>query len=109
MRNVFALASLSLLVACGPSRDAFGEQFATLSCEKISECGGEAALSLLGYDSVDECVTEGTTQLQDESDENSCENYNREAAAKCLDELEALSCDDLTSGNSAPSCDDVCP
>ena len=109
MRNVLALASLSLLVACGPSREAYAEQAATLTCDKLSECGGEAALSLFGYDTVEACATDLTSEAQDETDENSCENYNRDAAAKCLDELEAASCDDLTSGNSAPSCDDVCP
>ncbi len=96
-----------LLAACGPSRTAFSEEFAATTCQKLSECYGAAGLGLLGYDSVEECVTEGTTDVTDETDETSCPDYNREQATTCLEELAAADCDDIEDVSAA--CDEVCP
>ena len=96
-----------LLVACGPSREGFADDFATLSCEKVSECYGQTALQLLGYDDLETCKAEAPTAARDEADENSCPEFDREQASLCLEQLAAADCNDIDDVTAA--CDEVCP
>ena len=112
MRNVLALSALSLLVACGPSKESYALDSVAIACDKLLECGGEEGLAILGYDSVEACKTELQAQVQDELDaeaesgDDSCPNYDSSKASACLDEYAAMSCDAETTPT---SCDEVCP
>ena len=98
--------ALALLAGC-MTRNSFAEQSTTLLCDKIQTCAGAAGLTLAGYDSYEDCISEGTTSMQDELDENSCEVFDAEQAQACLDAVEAASCSGFI-GASYDSCDTVC-
>ena len=105
MRTIL-FAALALLTGC-MTRDSFAEQSTTLLCEKIQTCMGAAGMTLAGYDSVDECISEGTNETRDNVDENSCEVFDSEQAQACLDAIEAASCSGFV-GASFEACDTVC-
>ena len=112
MRNVLALGTLSLLVACGPSKESYALESVAIACDKLFECGGEEALAVLGFDTVEACKTELQAQVQEELDaeaesgDDSCPNYDSSKASACLEEYAAMSCDAETTPT---ACDEVCP
>lgn len=75
------------LVACGPSEDAFKEQYIETACEKTVECyEGKAMMS------VDEC-TAFLTLYSDElwGGYADC-TYSSSNASKCLNAVSGLEC-----------------
>ena len=114
MRSVLFIAPLLALVACGPSKDDFTDESIRITCDKMFECGGEAAASMLGYSDADDCVTQLTTAADEaeasDTGEESCANYDSSKASDCLDALETLACDaseaDVTAMND--TCTAVC-
>ncbi len=98
--------ALALLAGC-MTRNSFAEQSTTLVCDKIQTCAGSAGLTLAGYESYDDCITQGSSAAKDELDENSCEVFDAEQAQACLDAVEQASCSGFI-GATLDSCDTVC-
>jgi hypothetical protein len=83
-----------VLVACGGvSQEAFDERYITAACELTVECAADGSGStFFSFDSVEECEAFLTVFWNDAV--ANCE-YDADAGADCLDELEALGCDDV--------------
>jgi hypothetical protein len=100
---------LLLLAACAPSEDKFEASTIELTCEKTFECTAEediaaaeeAGFWFFGAD-ASECV-EILTESSDESEgaEDTAASdfvYNKDVAKECLAAMEAMSCEDFSSG-----------
>jgi hypothetical protein len=110
MRASLLLLPFLLLTACTPSKEKFARQSAELTCEKLDECLGSEALTLLGYTDVDDCKQQAGDEAEESAaDDEECTDYDGKAASSCLKDLEATSCDDLMNGVFPDSCMDVCP
>ncbi len=114
MRSILFLSPLVALVACGPSKEDFSSESIRITCDKMFECGGEAAASVLGFSDADDCVSQLTTAADEaeasDTGTDSCADYDSSKASDCLDALETLACDaseaDTTAANDL--CTAVC-
>ncbi len=91
------------LVACGGvSQEEFDERYITTACELTIECAGQSSAStFFSFDSVEECEVFLTLFWNDAV--ANCD-YNADAAADCLDALDAAECNDVTT---PPACLEV--
>ena len=106
------------MIACAPSEDKFEAETIAITCEKTFECTAEediAAAQEMGFwplgSDADECVqilTEADDEETDETDDTAGAGlvYNKEYAKECLDAMDAMSCEDFSSGLPA-ACEDV--
>ena len=103
------------MTACAPSEEKFEAGNISLICEKTFECTPEenglgVGLWFLGSD-VEECKTILTDATSSEEVDTAITNdlvYDKQAAKDCLNELEALTCEEIGDGNiTAPSCENV--
>jgi len=92
MKKILSVAALAMLVGCGMSEDSFKDKSLEATCQWLVDC-----FSL--FADVDTCISESDTGTVDES----CE-YDAKKAKECVDDLEALTCDDT---EAPASCLDV--
>jgi hypothetical protein len=90
LTRIFRLSPLALLVACGPSRNDFYNEYWTLLCEKMETCDDGFSDS---WSSVDACVEamddeEATLEKRYED----CD-YDKDEAQECLHLLDSMECD----------------
>ena len=109
------LIPLTLMIACAPSEDKFEAETIAITCEKTFECTAEediAAAQEMGFwplgSDADECVQILTEAGNEETDDTASTGlvYNKEYAKDCLDAMDAMSCEDFSSGLPA-ACEDV--
>ena len=86
---------------------AWADDFAEVLCERFFECSGSEAVQELGYETVAECTAGFQAQFAASLTEDTCPDFDAEAAAQCLDIYESMSCADLASGDPA-ACNRVC-
>ena len=86
------------------SQEDFESQTIIIHCSKMLDCMPEVG-ELLGYEDHAECV-EVLSESNSETDSTEC-SYDSSKAQACLDELQASSCEDYTSGNTGDSCNEV--
>ncbi len=98
---------LLLLVACTPTRVEFREQFSYEFCVRLRDCVGTSSMQE-NIGGVDGCVETLSEALYGEFSEAECPAYSGNAAANCLDGIEALSCSGVENFNLPGACDDVC-
>ena len=102
MKRFLMIGALAALTACGYSEDKFADESAEAFCTWAVDC-------FEMFESVDACLAEADDDTGDDMTEG-C-TYNSDAAKQCVDELNALTCDD--SFEDYPSiCNDVytdCP
>lgn len=100
------LSTLTLLAGCGISQEAYPAEAAKAGCGKLYECGTEEVLAALPYEDEADCVDQSTTISEAAMEE--CDDYDAQAAQKCLDAVNAAECED--GAFELPSeCEDVCP
>jgi hypothetical protein len=104
MTRFLSLAFMVVLAGCGYSEDKYRTESIDAACNKFDECG---MIDFFGG-SVDACITQSTDAA--DTDTTECVDYDSAAAKDCVDALTAISCDDLTSGNTASMdvCNSVC-
>ena len=109
-----SLAALALLVAgCGSlTEEEFAESFWDTTCDLMFECTSAeeieaaGAFWMFGEDAAAcKALTDEGEGTEDTGD--TCE-FDAEAASTCLDEYQALTCDDLTAGTTPDTCSTVC-
>ena len=112
------LPVIALMAACVPSEEKFEAENISLICEKIFECTPEEdreawesiGLWFFGAD-VEECITLSTNATSDAETDTEVTNdfvYDRQSAKECLNELEALTCEEIEDLDiTAPSCENV--
>ena len=104
---------LFFLVACGPSQEEFEEDSWAVTCDLIFECTDADTIEAAGVlwifgETASDCYALLDAATDSGTSEAECE-YDKAAAKECLDELEALTCDDYASdGPSVSACDRVC-
>ena len=112
------LPVIALMMACAPSEEKFEAENISLICEKAFECTPEEdreALDSIGLwffgADVEECKTIYTEATSDVNIDTAITNdlvYDKQAAKDCLNELEALTCEEIGDGNiTGPSCENV--
>ncbi len=113
--SVFGLLGLlgTGLMGCGGSSlsplEACNQAMAAV-CERSSACGGAAALSSMGYASVDDC-TKGMQAANCAASQLTCatgEAFQSNQAQKCVDDLRNQSCTDVSNGVEPAACALVC-
>ena len=119
MKKIMLIAIV--VVGCGgddgASPAAACRQAVEVTCSKIYECFTEPERTAAGFPATEAaCVTE-QEQMEgcaNQTTENVCdagETYHANEASSCIDQLGALSCDQVRSGDiemQAPACDRVC-
>ena len=109
---------IAIITACAPSEEKFEAENISLICEKTFECTPEEdreALENTGFwffgADVEECktiLTDATSSEEVDTAITSDFVYDKQAAKDCLNELEALTCEEIGDGNiTAPSCENV--
>ena len=95
-----------LLAACAPSEDKFEAENIAITCQKTFECTSEEDIAsaqemgfwIFGADAA-ECETILTEAMAEYEDTAASDLvYNKQNAKECLAALEAMSCEDMTSG-----------
>lgn len=104
-----------LMIACAPSEDKFEAETIAITCEKTFECTAEEDIEAaqemgfwpLGSD-AEECIQILTEAGEEDTDDTASTDlvYNKEYAKDCLDAMDAMSCEDFSSGLPA-ACEDV--
>jgi len=110
----FALVSglFLLLCHCGISPQALCKTSTTTVCKKLIECTPQAVKDLTVH-LKDQAACETKFNEDNKCSASSiCEDgkkYNAANAQKCIDEFNAIKCDDLAKASEkAPSCEKVC-
>lgn len=98
------LLLVGLLVACGYKQEDFAPDYATAVCDLYVDC------EILGVSQVYETVEDCEAAVVEEKDEGggNCDAYDKEKAEQCIQDLEAMSCDDLYAESWPASCDEAC-
>jgi hypothetical protein len=84
-----------------PAYDAFVDDFLLAACGKLQECG------LFN----DQFTYEDCLALNFESDTGEpwvCQDYDCEVAATCIEQMEAVSCEEYIDGVGYPACEQYC-
>ena len=102
--NKFSFLFCATLVGCSLSQEKFETDSVDLSCTKIMECTPEMG-EFLGFEDEAGCV-EVLTELNEEVDTTEC-TYDAAKAQSCLDEIEAATCEEYSSGDVGASCEDA--
>ena len=107
MRFAIAILGLSsFLVACGPSEEDFAVEYTGIICDLTFDCTDEELIEYLPWADANECKT--ASEDGEEAEESTC-NYDKAAAAECLEAASAMTCDDYNAGSFPSSCSNVCP
>ena len=112
------LPVIALITGCTPSEEKFEAENISLICEKAFECTPEEdreALESIGFwlfgEDVEECITIYTDTNPNAEADTAITNdfvYDRQAAKECLNELEALTCEEIEDFDiTAPACENV--
>jgi hypothetical protein len=108
--NLLLLSSL-IATGCGGgvSEDDFGAEAAKSICAKMFECFDESVITKM-YEDEAACEDALSGDYEPGAKTDNCD-YDSSAAGDCLDAFDAMSCDDLKSGNTPPECDSekICP
>jgi ABC-type glycerol-3-phosphate transport system substrate-binding protein len=108
--------SAVLLAACGGmTEDQFSDNMMTATCDMVFECTPaediEAAGEywFFGADSA-ECMTIMTEASEGEDTGDATVEcvFDADAASACVDETNAMTCDDFSAGTYPAICQDVC-
>ncbi len=89
----------ALAAGCGLSEDDYANGVADAACSLTIDCSDEATLEALGWATVDDCLN---ADSGDGGDTVADCTYDAAAAQTCLDEWNALTCDDYPAG--LPTC-----
>ena len=104
MRRLICLVLMTAATGCLTS-EAFVEESFSETCDWYQRC---SILEIIGYESPADCVSE-LTALAEETGAlgESCEDYDRQAAVTCLEDLQNAGCDDMD--HYPESCLNACP
>lgn len=98
-----ALAAVLALGGCSYPAEDFATDFATASCQLYDDCD---TLDLFGFASVQECADTSAPNYLPET--MPCADYDRKAAADCVDGVELMTCEDLYASAWPDACDARC-
>lgn len=104
LRLLGAAGFLFSLVSCYSQAD-YAEDYTQAICDKMFECLDESVAEYFQYADEDECVDDRADSTQVEYDD--CVFSPADARA-CVEETEALACDEYERGRWPTSCDLVC-
>ena len=108
--------SSAFLAACGGgmTEDQYADKMIAASCDKIFECTTAEEIEAAGEfwifgDSSADCqALFDTAQADDTGGSESTCDFNAEAASACVDETEAMTCEEYAAGTVPDVCADVC-
>jgi hypothetical protein len=110
------IPALLLLAACAPTQEEFEDESWASSCDLMFECVSAEERDAMGLfwvfgETPDDCyaLLDNSDSSDTASQEDDCE-YDKQAAKECLQELNALTCDDLTDSSyeTPEPCQRVC-
>jgi hypothetical protein len=96
----------AVLVGCAMSEDAFSDAYETSYCARAIECYDDATLEVMGWADEADCLSFLDEAADDDDDAPVC-TYVADFAQDCLDEVDAVSCDDFLTGTWMDACVDT--
>jgi hypothetical protein len=114
-KSTLALSAVLLAACGGMTEDQFSDNMMVASCDMVFECTSAEDIEVagdywfFGADST-ECqaiLTEASENGETEGTEEECV-FNADAASACVDETNAMSCEDFAAASYPAICLDVC-
>ena len=102
--NKFSFLFCATLVGCSLSQEKFETDGIDIQCTKMMECTPEMG-EFLDFEDQAGCVEVLTEMMEDQTDAE-C-TYDAAKAQSCLDEIEAATCEEYSSGDAGASCEDA--
>lgn len=101
----FALGLLA--IGCAYQFTDFAGDLADAQCSKLDEC---EMLDFYGgtYETCVDSIRALTGGVEEDDAEESCPNYDKDAAKDCVADWESLTCAQLEDGQTPEACDQVC-
>lgn len=86
------------LLACGPSPEAFAEQYSERYCALMFECYDAETLVILGFADESDCFSQMFERQPVDGD------YDKDEAQDCLSGIENITCEDLAAQSYPSAC-----
>lgn len=95
--------ALALLLACGITEERFAEEMSSAVCTLYDECG---YTETFGFESAQQC--EDTVFASYDPEAGTCAEHQPGPSADCLEQVAAMSCQDLYDGAWPAVCSERC-